>query len=71
MPAHFEQVAALVTEDMVAEGVPCGADPERYIKVILAYRQAGFDEIYINQFGPGQHGFLEFYNKQLRPSLET
>ena len=28
-PAHFEQACALVTEEMIAESVPCGPDVER------------------------------------------
>lgn len=31
MPAHFEQATELVTEDLVAESVVCGPDPERYV----------------------------------------
>ncbi len=34
MPAHFEQAASIVTEDMVAEAVPCGPDPERHARAI-------------------------------------
>lgn len=70
MPAHFEQAVSLVTEDMVADLVSCGPDPERHLQAILAYREAGFDEIYLNQIGPDQAGFLEFFNKELRPRLE-
>ena len=69
MPAHFEQAAAIVTEDMVAEKVACGPDPERHLKAITEYLEAGFDEVYINQIGPDQAGFLEFYKKELEPRL--
>jgi G6PDH family F420-dependent oxidoreductase len=71
VPAHFEQAVELVTEEMVASRVPCGPDPERHLEAIVAYRHAGFDEIYVNQIGPDQGGFLEFYNKELRPRLEN
>jgi G6PDH family F420-dependent oxidoreductase len=70
MPAHFEQAVSLVTEDMVAETVPCGPDPERHLDAIRAYREAGFDQIYLNQIGPDQAGFFEFFNRELRPRLE-
>jgi len=33
-PQHFEQAASLVTEEMVAEAVVCGPDPERHVKNI-------------------------------------
>ena len=71
MPAHFEQAAALVSEDLVAESIPCGPDTQRYLEAILAYREAGFDEVYVNQIGPDQHGFFEFYNKELRSKIEA
>src|SRR4051812_46423917 len=31
-PQHFEQVISLVTEDKVAESIPCGNDPERFVQ---------------------------------------
>src|SRR5947209_3662267 len=39
-PAHFEQAAQLVTEDMVAEEVPCGPDLDRHIEALEEYEQA-------------------------------
>jgi G6PDH family F420-dependent oxidoreductase len=69
MPSHFEAAAANVTEDMIAELVPCGPDPERHVKAIAEYVDAGFDEIYINQIGPDQEGFFDFYARELRPRL--
>ncbi len=69
MPAHFEQASSLVTEGMVAGQVPCGPDPQPYLDAIQAYRDVGFDQLYINQIGPDQAGFFEFYNKHLRAHL--
>jgi G6PDH family F420-dependent oxidoreductase len=68
-PAHFEQASALVTEEMVAEVVPCGPDPERHVKAITQYLEAGFDEIYVNQMGPDWAEFLKFFNDEVRPRL--
>jgi G6PDH family F420-dependent oxidoreductase len=68
-PAHFEQAASIVTEEMVVDKVPCGPDPERHVEAISAYLDAGFDEVYVNQIGPDQDGFLDFYKKELRPRL--
>jgi len=70
MPAHFEEAASIVTEEMVAETVPCGPDPERHLRAISQFLEAGFDEVYINQIGPDWAGFLEFYSKELGPRLE-
>lgn len=40
MPSQFEQASSLVTEDMVAESVPCGPDPDRYLDAITKYLKA-------------------------------
>jgi G6PDH family F420-dependent oxidoreductase len=69
MPAHFEQASQLVTEEMVAESVSCGPDPQQHAKAIRNYVDAGFDEIYINQIGPDQQGFFTFFERELRPLL--
>lgn len=71
LPSHFEQAVDLVDEDMVAEKVPCGPDPDRHAEAIRRYLEAGFDEVYVNQIGPDQHAFFEFYNKELRCRLES
>lgn len=71
LPSHFEAAASRVTEDMVAEIVPCGPDPERHVAAIEKFAEAGFDQIYVNQIGPEQEGFFDFYAKELRPRLSA
>ncbi len=68
-PAHFEQASSIVTEDMVAETVPCGPDPERHVASITQYLEAGFDEIFVNPIGPDQAAYLMFFNDEVRPRL--
>jgi G6PDH family F420-dependent oxidoreductase len=69
MPAHFEQAASIVTEEMVADKVPCGPDPERHVQAIRSYLDAGFDQVYVNQIGTDWKGFLDFYQRELRLRL--
>jgi hypothetical protein len=59
----------LVTEDMIAEKIPCGPDPQRHADVIRKYIDAGYDEIYVNQIGPDQRSFFDFFQRELRPRL--
>lgn len=66
-PAHFEQARELVTEEMVADEVPCGPDVERHVETIKAYEDAGFDELYINQIGPDQDAFFDAYREHVLP----
>ncbi|MEA2363927.1 MAG: hypothetical protein QOD71_3072 [Thermoleophilaceae bacterium] len=66
-PEHFEQAASLVTEDMVAEAVPCGPDLDRHIESIQEYADAGVDELYIQQVGGGHEQFFEVYAREVLP----
>ncbi len=68
-PAHFEQASELVTEDMIAESTPCGPDIDRHVEAIREYEQAGFDELYVNQIGPGQDAFFAAYESEVLPRL--
>ena len=69
-PAHFEQLTASVTEEQVAEVVPCGPGPERHLAKIREYIDAGYDHVYIHQIGPDQAGFLKFAEGELLPALQ-
>ena len=68
-PGHFEQAAQLVTEDHVAESIPCGPDPERHVAALREYFDAGFDRVYVGQIGEDQAGFLDFFSKEIHPRL--
>jgi G6PDH family F420-dependent oxidoreductase len=69
LPSHFEDLAELVTEERVADVVPCGPDPERHAAAIRQYLDAGFDEVYVSQIGPDQAGFFDFWQREVRPRL--
>lgn len=55
-PEHFEQASSIVTEEMVADTIPCGPDPERYIASLTAYAEAGYHEVYLHNIGDDQQG---------------
>jgi G6PDH family F420-dependent oxidoreductase len=71
LPAHFEAVAELVTEDGVAESIVCGPDPGRHLAAIARYADAGYDHICIHQVGPDQAGFMRFYEREILPKLRA
>lgn len=66
-PRHFEQLAGLVSEDMVS--LPVGPDPELHLAALKPYVNAGYDEVYIAQIGPDQERFFEFYEHEVLPLL--
>jgi G6PDH family F420-dependent oxidoreductase len=70
-PRHFEQASELVTPAMVADTLVCGDDVDAHLKQFKAYADAGYDEIYINQIGPDQRGFFDFYASQILPQLKS
>jgi coenzyme F420-dependent glucose-6-phosphate dehydrogenase len=69
VPAHFESVVEMVTEDAVAESVVCGPDPDRHVEKIREYVDAGFEHVCVHQVGPDQEGFLRFYAREVLPKL--
>ncbi len=71
MPTHFTQAAELVSEEMIADMIPCGPDPQGYVEAIERYRAAGFDELFVNQIGKDQAGFLRFFTTEVMPRLAS
>ena len=67
LPSHFEEAAAMVSEDDVAERVVCGPDPARHVEGIQEFVDAGFDHVYVHQVGPDQDGFFDFYVREVLP----
>jgi G6PDH family F420-dependent oxidoreductase len=66
-PAHFEHACQLVTEDQVAEAIPCGPDLDAHLQKIAEYEEAGFDELYIQQVGGGHERLFELYAQEILP----
>ncbi|MFJ7150646.1 LLM class F420-dependent oxidoreductase [Streptomyces sp. NPDC100445] len=69
-PRHFEQLHELVTEDMVRDKVVCGDDPDQHAAALRAFADTGFDRVYVNQIGPDQRGFFDFYRTKVLPRLD-
>ncbi|HEY3751315.1 MAG TPA: TIGR03557 family F420-dependent LLM class oxidoreductase [Pseudonocardiaceae bacterium] len=64
-PRHFEQASGLVTKEQIAPAVPCGPDLGRHVEAINQFVTAGYDEIYVQQIGPDQDAFFEFWSERL------
>ena len=65
----FEQASSLVSVQSVAEKIPCGPAVEPIVRAVQDYVDAGFDRVYINQVGPRQEEFFEFFSTDLAPAL--
>lgn len=68
-PAHFEQATQLVTPEMISESVPCGPDPEPHRDMLRQFADAGYDEVYVQQIGPNQKPFFDFYEREILPEF--
>ena len=69
LPSHFEKASELVSPEKLAKTIPCGPDPEKHIKVIRKYVDAGYDHICIHQVGPNQEAFMDFYEREVFPQF--
>jgi G6PDH family F420-dependent oxidoreductase len=70
LPQYFEAASEMVTEEDIAQSMPCGPEPQQYLDKIREFADAGFTHIYLHQIGPDQEGFFRFYEKELQPSLK-
>ncbi|HEY3522895.1 MAG TPA: TIGR03557 family F420-dependent LLM class oxidoreductase [Candidatus Limnocylindrales bacterium] len=69
LPRHFEELAKMATEEMVAREVICGPDPQRHAEALRKYADAGYDHVYVHQIGPDQDGMIDFYAREVLPKV--
>ena len=69
-PQHFEEVAQLISADMVSEKVVCGPETEPILEKIGSFVDAGFDHVFLHQVGPRQEEFLTFAKEELLPAID-
>jgi hypothetical protein len=60
-----------VTEEMIAESVPCGPDTGKIVAAMQEFADAGYDELYIAQIGPRQKEFFEVLERDVVPELSS
>jgi G6PDH family F420-dependent oxidoreductase len=65
----FAAATRHVSPEAMARLVSCGPSPERHLAAIDRSIQAGFDHIVLIQVGPDQHGFIDFFERELAPVL--
>ena len=70
-PKHFEQLAEMVTEDELAEQIPCGPDVDRHVQALQQFVDAGYDHVYVHQVGPEQEAFIAFYRDEVLPRVRA
>lgn len=66
---HFDQLVKGVTEEMVAEVIPCGPDVGKIREELQKFIDAGFSHVYLHQVGPEKEKFLQFAARELLPEF--
>jgi hypothetical protein len=61
----------MVTEDALAQSIPCGPNADAVLESIQQYVDAGMDRIYLHQIGPDQEGFFEFAGREILPAFAS
>lgn len=64
--AHFEMASAHVTEETIADELPCGPDPAPIVEAVKEAAGRGIDHIYLHQVGHDLDPFLDFWERELR-----
>jgi G6PDH family F420-dependent oxidoreductase len=65
----FEAASQFVRPEDMAESVGAGPDPDKHLAAIRKFADAGFDHICLLGVGPDQAGFIDFFEKALKPKL--
>ena len=68
-PVNFEAATEPVSEETIAEAVPSGSDPKRFVEAITNYVDAGFAQVAVLPAGDDTDGFIRFWNDEVRPLL--
>jgi coenzyme F420-dependent glucose-6-phosphate dehydrogenase len=69
MPAHFEELARLVTDDQLREAVHISSDPAAHAEWLRQLTSVGISEIYIHNVNLNQLGFIEAFGREVLPAL--
>jgi coenzyme F420-dependent glucose-6-phosphate dehydrogenase len=69
LPAYFEQLAAMLNEEDIAEQIICGPDPAPHIEKFQRFTEAGYTHVSVHQVTPEQEGFFRFYEHEVLPEL--
>jgi G6PDH family F420-dependent oxidoreductase len=66
-PEHFQQASSLVEPEAMV--TPVGPDPATHVEALRKFADAGYDELYVQQIGPEQDEFFEFFGSKVLPEL--
>ena len=66
---NFDAAASTVRDEDLAEVAGIGPDPDAHANAIMAFVEAGYDEICVVQVGDDKDGFFRLWTDELAPRL--
>ena len=67
----FEAAGQFVRPEDIADSIAAGPDVDQHVAAVRKYVDAGFDHIVLTCPGDDQQGFIDFFEKKLRPRLHA
>ncbi len=67
----FEAATKFIRPEDLKDSAGLGPDPESHLKAIAKFVDAGFDHIVLTGVGDDQPGFIDFFQRELKPRLAT
>jgi coenzyme F420-dependent glucose-6-phosphate dehydrogenase len=64
-PAHFGQLADLLTEEQAVGPTPCGPDLDAIAASVQEYLDVGYDHVYLHQIGSDQDALIDVWKSEL------
>ena len=68
-PRHFEELASFVSDDTTRGSIACGPDPDRQLRAMRPFVEAGFDEVYVGNIGPHYREMIRQFGEQVIPQV--
>ncbi|WP_189331296.1 TIGR03557 family F420-dependent LLM class oxidoreductase [Actinoplanes ianthinogenes] len=66
-PVNFDAASQTVRAEDVREKFVCGPEPQPYLDALRTYAEAGFDHLVLQNAGPDPDGFLDFFQREIKP----
>jgi G6PDH family F420-dependent oxidoreductase len=70
-PTNFQSFSNVVSEEAVAQMIPCGPSVDNIVQSVKQWADAGFTELALVQIGPEQAAFCDFVARELGPALRA
>jgi G6PDH family F420-dependent oxidoreductase len=68
---NFEAFSKVISEEQVAQMVPCGPNLDKIVQTVKQFVDAGYTEVALVQIGQEQAAFCDYFARELGPALRA